>query len=63
MANPYSDPFKANAVPKRKTAYPTTAVRVAAHAETASNDLSPVTAASTPKPFGKLGIRGDGQQK
>lgn len=41
----------------------TTAVRVAAHSETATNTGDPVNRSMSAKPFGKLGIVGDGQQK
>ena len=62
MANPYGRTYDPNSIPKRKTTYPTSATRVAAHSENQSNNLSPQTAATSPKKMGKLGIRGDGQQ-
>jgi len=41
----------------------TTAVRVAAHSETATNTGNPVNRSMSAKPFGALGIQGNGQQK
>lgn len=60
--NPFNKTFEPGAISTRKTQYPTKATRVAAHSESASNDLSPVNASTKAKSFGKIGIRGDGQQ-
>jgi len=60
--NPFNKTFEKDAIPKRKTVMPTTAVRVAAHSETASNDLKPVNASKTKPNFGAIGLKGNGQQ-
>lgn len=62
--NGFSDPIN----PSLPTVDPnkplsTTAVRVAAHSETATNTGNPVNRSMSAKPLGKLGIVGDGQQK
>ncbi len=62
MSNVFSNPNNPS-IPTKGMSTRTDAVRVAAHKEGQKNSLDPINNSMKTGPMGKLGIRGDAQQK